>query len=421
MLTPNIKFTLIILLFSSPIFPQWTLQNYDTNYVFVDIDFINDNTGIAVGFHYTNPYTYKGAIYKTTNAGLNWNIVFIDTNFIIYTIHFINSTDWLAAGGLYSTQPKMLKTTNSGNNWFYINTGEITSRIHSIVFFNNVSYVTGAYGIYKSTNGGLNWTRLLMAGGDYANGYFLNALTGWSAFDDGIYKTSNGGVNWIRYIYNAYAHQITFTNQNTGYVIYDSLLYPPYYTKIFKTTNAGDNWILLNTWQKRHFWSLDFINENTGFVVGNEGIILKTTNAGNSWFESMPAGQIYNLIHVNFLNANTGYTCGSKGVILKTTNGGVFGITPISNEVPSKFSLSQNYPNPFNPRTVIKFQVASSSSIKIIVFDILGREVQTLVNEQLKPGTYEVDFVGSNFASGIYFYKLEAGEYVETRKMVLMK
>jgi len=97
------------------------------------------------------------------------------------------------------------------------------------------------------------------------------------------------------------------------------------------------------------------------------------------------------------------------------------GIQPISNEIPNQFSLSQNYPNPFNPNTVISFQLAVNSFAMLKVYDLLGREVATLVNEQLQPGTYEVDWDGNGFASGVYYYKLAAGDYTETKKMVLIK
>ena len=97
------------------------------------------------------------------------------------------------------------------------------------------------------------------------------------------------------------------------------------------------------------------------------------------------------------------------------------GLTPISNEIPKGFSLSQNYPNPFNPNSKIKFQIAKTTDAKLIIFDELGREVATLVNERLNPGTYEVDFDGSKLASGVYFYKLVAGNFVETKKMLMVK
>ena len=92
----------------------------------------------------------------------------------------------------------------------------------------------------------------------------------------------------------------------------------------------------------------------------------------------------------------------------------------------NEFSLSQNYPNPFNPVTKIKFDIPSivnrqSSIVNLKVYDALGREVSALVNEKLSPGSYEVEFNGNNFASGSYFYKLEAGKFSEVRRMILLK
>ena len=96
------------------------------------------------------------------------------------------------------------------------------------------------------------------------------------------------------------------------------------------------------------------------------------------------------------------------------------------NIIPQKYYLYQNYPNPFNPVTKIKFDIPTdvkrkTSEVKLIIYDILGKEIQTLVNEQLQPGTYEVTFDGSNFASGVYFYQLRSGDFVETKKLVLLK
>jgi hypothetical protein len=97
------------------------------------------------------------------------------------------------------------------------------------------------------------------------------------------------------------------------------------------------------------------------------------------------------------------------------------GITPISGEVPKTFSLMQNYPNPFNPTTNIGFRIAKFGFVKITVFDVLGREVAILVNEQLHPGTYKADWNASNQPSGVYFYRLEARDYSETKKMMIVK
>jgi hypothetical protein len=112
--------------------------------------------------------------------------------------------------------------------------------------------------------------------------------------------------------------------------------------------------------------------------------------------------------------------CIIDGVLYGDTNTFV-GINQISSEVPSEFSLSQNYPNPFNPMTKLKFQMPKSGLAVLTFYDALGKEVQVLVNQELSPGTYEVDFDGSNLPSGVYFYKLESESFSQTKKMVLIK
>jgi hypothetical protein len=101
-------------------------------------------------------------------------------------------------------------------------------------------------------------------------------------------------------------------------------------------------------------------------------------------------------------------------------------VQPVSNEIPDKFALSQNYPNPFNPSTKIKFSLPNTSeggakAVKLVIYDILGNEIKMLANENLKPGDYEIEWNASNFPSGVYFYKITADVFNETRKMVLIK
>lgn len=114
--------------------------------------------------------------------------------------------------------------------------------------------------------------------------------------------------------------------------------------------------------------------------------------------------------------------CIIGGVVYGDTS--LTGVTQVSSEIPNSFSLYQNYPNPFNPATKIKFDIPSSvksSNAKVTIYDALGREINTLVNEKLNPGTYEVEWGANNYTSGVYFYKLESGEYIQTKKMVLIK
>src|SRR4030095_12690895 len=122
------------------------------------------------------------------------------------------------------------------------------------------------------------------------------------------------------------------------------------------------------------------------------------------------------------------FACGgTETAITATTSfhligcGSLVGITPISGTIPSSYVLSQNYPNPFNPTTNIKFSLPKAGNVKMVVFDILGREVTTLVNEFKSAGNYIVDFNAANFASGVYFYNLRVNDFSETKKMLLIK
>jgi hypothetical protein len=111
--------------------------------------------------------------------------------------------------------------------------------------------------------------------------------------------------------------------------------------------------------------------------------------------------------------------CYINGVLYGDTI--LININQISSEVPSSYSLSQNYPNPFNPATNIKFAIPKNEFVKITVFDMLGKELETLVNEQLAPGTYETNWNASNYPSGVYFYRLITDGFSETKRMTLIK
>jgi len=116
--------------------------------------------------------------------------------------------------------------------------------------------------------------------------------------------------------------------------------------------------------------------------------------------------------------------CVLNGVVYGDTSM-LTGINQLSNEIPAQFFLSQNYPNPFNPVTKIRFQIPSAGSghyhSVLKIYNSLGHEVKTLINESLPPGTYEVDWDASNYPSGIYFYELTSGGFIQTKKMVLIK
>jgi len=190
---------------------------------------------------------------------------------------------------------------------------------------------------------------------------------------------------------------------------------------VIKTMDGGTTWNPQSSGTTWWLSSVHFTDNNTGWVVGWDGTILKTTNGGTNWIPQSSGTEFLDLHGVSFTDANNGSAVGSEGTILRTTNGGVTFVEEEIDEIPTEFLLSQNWPNPFNSTSVIRYSVPQSSQVQIKVFDILGNEIETLVNEEKQIGTYEITWNAENLTSGIYLYQLRAGSYLHTKKMVLMK
>jgi len=412
------------LLLTNQIHSQWVVQNAGSPVSLATVCLIDSKTVLAGGTYIPQPpsYVFSGYIFRTTNSGTVWNAVFIDSSFLPSDIEFINSFTGFAFGGYYGIQFLCYRTTDSGVTWDTAAYDEDINFFKTSACFTNAltGFSCGANGlISKTTNSGSNWAVVF---GFYDINKRLNsiqmidALNGWCVGDSGvIVRTTNGGTNWASVTSSTqrYLSCVKFLDLNTGYISGDTGL-------ILKTSNSGSTWSTLSSGTTQDLGSIAFTNQNTGFIVGGNGLILHTTSAGSSWFVD-PSGVTDFLHSVKFIGPDTGYIVGDNGRILRTTTGGVIGIKPVSNIVPKEFSLEQNYPNPFNPTTKFKFQIAKSSYAKVSVYDVLGREVETLVSQQLNPGTYEMKLDASNLPSGVYFYRLIAGDFAQTKKMALIK
>ena len=177
--------------------------------------------------------------------------------------------------------------------------------------------------------------------------------------------------------------------------------------------------------------SLKYTSPKTLYSAGFFGKVYKSTDNGINWNQQSSYSFIgTNIKKIDFLDSLFGFTM-DYADILKTTTGGEISVNifPINSEIPVEYLLKQNYPNPFNPTTKIRFDIPSgfpartSRNDKVVlkVYDVMGREVQTLVNERLQPGSYETSFDGSGLNSGVYFYKITAGNFTETKRMLLIK
>jgi len=215
----------------------------------------------------------------------------------------------------------------------------------------------------------------------------------------------------------------------------DSVIYGYNDYKLYKTYNKGLSWDSAQSVVK--FSSLEVNPDLSNILYGGDsnGIYI-STNYGSNWSlynNSFSPSKVIIGISKDPGSADTFYAATTKNVY-KIWASFLVGVQNGNSIIPEKFSLSQNYPNPFNPRTVIRFQLSvvgtnrqrTTNNVQLIVFDITGKEITTLVNEQLQPGTYEVPFSINQFsniqnASGIYFYQLRTDNYTETKKMILTK
>jgi photosystem II stability/assembly factor-like uncharacterized protein len=331
--------------------------------------------------------------------------------------------------------PGYIGRTTNGTSFVQQTTG-ITDRLNDVYFINdNTGWVVGGdfsvERIFKTTNAGANWNAQTSGTANKLfSVYFIDAMTGWSVGGPSspkIIKTTNGGDNWFTQstTINTPLYSVMFADANTGWAVAGYIGGET----IIKTSNGGSNWFSQSSGDNRYLRDCFVRNSTIAFAVGQGGKLIWTTNGGDNWMVQSTGSSI-ELWSIDFANDSIGYAIGDN-VVLKTTNGGITFVNRTSNDVPQDFILYQNYPNPFNPSTKIKFLIplsrgvpASSGrgvSVKLKIYDLLGHEISTLVNEQLPPGTYEVEFSGTNYPSGVYFYRLTAGDFSITKSMILLK
>lgn len=413
--------TLIILQFPFVIAnAQWILQQSGVTSALRDIEFINSNTGWICGS--------EGIILKTTNGGLNWIQQINEASGKSLTgIHPVNE-NLIYCVGYFET---ILKTTNGGINWTTIQNGPIgLGRSYLSVFFLNE--MTGWIGstnsvfakVMKTTNGGINWEDYIHEVGWLYDIYFKDSLNGIGVSSSSCYGlTSNGGVNWTLYqVGNGDYYDISIMsyNKNIGFIV-SGIGY-----SVRKTTNFGVTFDSVGNIPfvvpPYEIYCSKFINENVGWAGGSYGVLYKTGDGGKTWHQQNSLNQAF-VRRIYALNDTVVWAVGGGGKIIHTTNGGdtITSIYKVSNTIPIEIKLFQNYPNPFNPISKIKYEISKLMDVKLIVFDILGKEVVTLVNEKHQPGKYEATFDGNNLPSGIYFYRLENENNFITKKMILIK
>ena len=416
----------------------WKKLQSPVNITLRYLSFVDSLTGWAAG--------EAGTIIRTTDGGDSWEVQNSTVQTFIMDIFFVDENlGWaLTLKDVFPFNSVILKTTNGGDEWTAANFPDSSKLIRTIFFFDSLNGFVGGSYIAHTSDGGNSWTSSDIDSNMVSNFpvfkfNFLNHQFGYACggrldVAGVIWHTTDSGLNWSAQgvsadeVFDIYIldslNAITLSGDPEG-------LFP---IADLKTTNAGATW----NYEELPFFGLsftiDFRTYNEGWSASGYKFLL-TRNRGETWeeFETPDSAMVYD---IQFLDARTGYAVGEGGVILKLDPA----LVSVEKESlqPDDFILYQNYPNPFNSETVIGYDLSASGSLDIKVYDIIGNEITTLVDEFKQAGKYEVEFSASstirNLASGIYFYQLRIrgseinsppGQaeqtYVQTKKMIYLK
>ena len=419
-------------------------------------------------------------VYKTTDGGATWTQVFTQTGGFIDVIWFFDATNGIIIGDPVGNRWTIFKTTDAGTTWdstgCYLAKGGSTEAGWNNACYadgDNIWFGTNNTKFYKSTNRGGSWTAVATPGmvstfglwfNNPTKGLALGSSTSSPSSTSGVgLSTTDGGTNWA-----------SLSLQGTTGVPYSVIGANNVWiycrgTSVYSTTDNGANWTTAYTFTSSTNGITDLRKSRVGttaWAVTSEGQIAKgisiglpveltsftaaankdnvvlnwntKTEVNNRGFEVERKSADGHFTTIGFVNGNGTSTeqhnysftdsklaQGNYSYRLKQLdfNGNYEYSSVVETEVttPANYSLSQNYPNPFNPSTVISFNVPTSGNVKLAVYNILGQEVSTIVNGYKEAGTYNVSFNAKNLNSGVYFYKLEAGSFSQTMKMMLTK
>ena len=364
---------------------NWSVSNNGLLNSEVSVLVFDNNNIYANTFKYTGVQLYHRLMFfKSTNNGDNWTLL---NNFNIDSVNFVSSMI-LTNGNIYTSilNRGVYKSTDFGVSWASKNNGLADTAVNVIVSLNGNLYVGTSgyypninYGIFKSSNNGDSWNRVFSLTRVYCICTIGNTLfAGTNGY--GIYKSTNDGLNWVN------------TNSEVG--------------PAKCLASSGNNLL-----------------RGDATIYNEGGGVFLSTDLGISWipkFEGLNSPPTKNIHKILAYNTYA-FLINDSGVYRRTMDNILLPVKEVNADVSLNYNLSQNYPNPFNPSTTIRYEIPKNGFVKLIVFDILGNKIETLVNEKQTTGIYEATFDASKYSSGVYFYKLTTDNFSESKKMLLIK
>jgi photosystem II stability/assembly factor-like uncharacterized protein len=313
-----------------------------------------------------------GVILRSSDSGHTWEVIYEDYENTTVSQVIVN----IDASVYAIMARKLFKSTNNGDDWFHIEVFSPNELIYKIII-NNIGYlyIQSSSGYFRSSDNGETWMELTSTPeGLNIFGISKSDEMYATASDSGYYSSPDYGDSWNYLSKGSGEPILSFASNEIDY-----LFIIEYSHNVLRSTDNGINWQEINS----------------GLNGASLGCLIITDD--------------------DYLLAGTG-SIGVYRSVNKTTS-----VENSFVEIPNSILLDQNYPNPFNPTTKIRYQVPQFSKVSLKVFDILGNEIVKLVDQEKPAGIYEIDFDGSGLSSGIYFYQLNAGEYIQTKKMILLK
>lgn len=400
---------------------QWTEFNTYFPYSLFDVSFSDPGNGFAVG--------EQGSVLRTNDAAETWEVVLTVPGKWFKSVYSFGPNSAVAAGSYGA----VYLTVDDGTTWTNMSLAD-TVHLNCIklvggqlwaVGYNGAFYISPSPGVWNMPVTQIPYT---MNSVDASPNFFIDGTAIITCVDGRTYRTTNFGQNWsARNLQNQqifdYLNSVVFLDPVNAIIVGNN-------GTVLRSTNAGSSWVRINHFATaEHLRKVDAVLDGFNFTavaVGDNGTILTSHDGGFTWaLQTTTPFTTRHLYGVSLPHPDFGYIVGEIGTYAEAAaflaNNLSVGISNSSSQVPEKFNLSQNFPNPFNPSTKISFAIPQSQNVRLAVYDMTGKEVALLVNGNLNAGSYEYTFDGKNLNSGIYFYRLTAGNFTETKKMSLIK
>jgi photosystem II stability/assembly factor-like uncharacterized protein len=325
--------------------------------------------------------SYGDGLFRSTDNGVSWALSGLTSPYVTALASFPDET---GAYRIFAGASGMFRSTDGGNNWDSVSNGLTISGFYSIVCSGTNLYAGGWGGVFRSTNNGASWTIVNNGLGN------LPLVQSLAVFDNKVFVGMAGAG-------------------------------------IFVSTDSAASWTLVPNGLTNAVVRCLLVVGNRLYVSTGAGGVFFLSDDGSRWIAAN-RGLTETQVDALVASETELYAATPSGVWQRPLAEFVMALGEATNELPASFELEQNYPNPFNPSTRIKYTFGGTGDggrgatrVRLVVYDLLGREVAVLVNEPKAPGSYEMGFDGTGLSSGVYICRLTSGAFMQSRTMMLLR